>query len=586
MGSVIQGVTESELRGAARFYINRDDETPYYLELEQLYKRSCTIDPQPESFAQWLDAVRESEWQVSDRAAQAWHEALPKDSRPLLFLMKSCEERKALRKALKYLEQAEAAESMNPDVRRARLRLWFSTAERHLGQKKPHLARKDFDEIEKLPQLEGDRVAYLRALQMICSALEDDLPETNRISDDLKAEYGSAFRYILYRRASTIAKLDCIDVESEYALPICKEISRALELSRDLEKPFETSHAMEGVVLQELQQDKCALDSPSLFLVAETIAESSVFYDSSVAFHASLHGLGRKDELQACFMLLRALSLRYDLSMRAAECAAAAVLMARRRGDTTLAGKAIDLLEDICNMECLDFEAELEDAEYQLKHIIDRETSAKQLTQQTPVKLLRIVPNGRKDTDSSQPDETHEEERGRQGERETGREGDKERGQGEGESPKKPETDQPLLPFFDKDEFYLEEEEEEEETPKAHDDDQGLDDEDDPDDDEGPDYDERPDEEEEMEAMGRLDEMLKDFHPQAAALLLEMMFKHGDTVPESVRKKDPDLFYRLQKAFDKYGMPPLPGEEDEYIPPKRRNSRKRSKRKRRKRKRR
>src|SRR2546429_4436805 len=67
---------------------------PYTTLFRSLYARACAIDPDPEIFRQWLHWARRSEdWHVSDRAAQSWRRALPKDGRPLLHLMESAEKR-------------------------------------------------------------------------------------------------------------------------------------------------------------------------------------------------------------------------------------------------------------------------------------------------------------------------------------------------------------------------------------------------------------------------------------------------------------------------------------------------------------
>ncbi len=53
-------------------------------------------------------------------AAERWHRALPKDVRPLVYLMDSAEERKVYKKPLGFLEEAEKIDRLNPSVRRPR----------------------------------------------------------------------------------------------------------------------------------------------------------------------------------------------------------------------------------------------------------------------------------------------------------------------------------------------------------------------------------------------------------------------------------------------------------------------------------
>ena len=145
---------------------------PYFLYPEQLFARAVQIDPHASTFQQWLSWAQEHTkgWKQTDDVAQRWHEQCPDDVRPLLHLMESTEKRNALKKALGHLEAAERIDRLNPDVRRARLRLLMATTVRHLKQKKPHLAEKDFAAIDALPEAqEGDRPVLVDALRWACA---------------------------------------------------------------------------------------------------------------------------------------------------------------------------------------------------------------------------------------------------------------------------------------------------------------------------------------------------------------------------------------------------------------------------------
>ena len=107
--------------------------------------------------------------------AERWRRALPKDSRPLLFLMESAEKRGALNKAIGFLEQAEKLDALNPEVRRAALRLLVAQAIRHLRQRKPHLAEQKLAALEALPQAqEADRPAFLAGLRWACCVMRGE----------------------------------------------------------------------------------------------------------------------------------------------------------------------------------------------------------------------------------------------------------------------------------------------------------------------------------------------------------------------------------------------------------------------------
>ena len=114
-------------------------------------------------------------WKAADRVAESWRRALPNDSRPLLYLMESAEQRGALNKAIGFLEQAERLDALNPEVRRASLRLLVAQAIRHLRQRKPHLAEKELAALEALPQArEADRPAFLAGLRWTCCLIRGD----------------------------------------------------------------------------------------------------------------------------------------------------------------------------------------------------------------------------------------------------------------------------------------------------------------------------------------------------------------------------------------------------------------------------
>ena len=160
----------------------------YFLYPARLYRLAGEIDPAADTFRQWLEWTENytSHWKHCDAVATAWHAAIPDDTRPLLYLMKSAENRNAFKKALGYLEKAERLDGLNPDVKKARLRLLAATAIRHLKQKKTHLAQQDIAEIEALPQFgEGDRPAFRVALKSVCAVIDGQKSQLKRFNDEL-----------------------------------------------------------------------------------------------------------------------------------------------------------------------------------------------------------------------------------------------------------------------------------------------------------------------------------------------------------------------------------------------------------------
>ena len=147
----------------------------YYLHPETILERACDADPCTGSFQRWLDWARRNRPATGNRAAERWHAAFPNDVQPLLYLMEAAEKTNALKRAFEYMELAERADGVHPEVRKARLRLLISMVTRHLEQRKPLLATPQLDEIGALPQAQqGDRPAFVAALRWVWCELRND----------------------------------------------------------------------------------------------------------------------------------------------------------------------------------------------------------------------------------------------------------------------------------------------------------------------------------------------------------------------------------------------------------------------------
>ncbi len=91
---------------------------------DTLYERACRADPHAEAFQKWLNwAKKQRDWRAPDRVAELWRQSQRQDVAPLLWLMESAERRGAYQKSLKFLEEAEQLDRVNPEVREAKLRL-------------------------------------------------------------------------------------------------------------------------------------------------------------------------------------------------------------------------------------------------------------------------------------------------------------------------------------------------------------------------------------------------------------------------------------------------------------------------------
>ena len=151
----------------------------YYLNPNGLFERACAADPCSENFQRWLNWARRTP-QGGTRVAEQWAEVLPKDIPPVLELMQFAEKTNALKRAFKLMEQAERLDGLNPEVRKARLRLLISLIKRHLQQKKTHLAEPELLQLEALPQAQqGDRPALAAALRWVFWTLRGEIAQAD-----------------------------------------------------------------------------------------------------------------------------------------------------------------------------------------------------------------------------------------------------------------------------------------------------------------------------------------------------------------------------------------------------------------------
>src|SRR5271157_1728386 len=335
------------IRELARKY-NEDD--AFILFPEQLYARACAIDPDPEVFMRWLEWARQgSGWKLEEEAAEAWKRALPKDSRPLLRLMDLAEKRGALKKALGYLEQAEGLAALNPEVRRGRLRLLVATAMRHVEQRKPHLAERDIEELEALPQArEGDRPAFLAVLRWTLCVLRSDSDGAARNLAQAADLIGSrvAAAMVVAGIADFCKLLDLVtdryynrNIVFDSKESLAAAVARGCALGDDLGWPLTIPPAFEKQLLDELGRTPGAMVARQLRLLAEAALRLDRRH---LAFAASGAGLAKGGATEARFLLLRGRALPEYEPERRDQCFAAAAELARRQRDMGLVDEAVE----------------------------------------------------------------------------------------------------------------------------------------------------------------------------------------------------------------------------------------------------
>ena len=322
-----------------------------FLYPERLYELACKMDPTPEVFANWLEWVGKGNLhrKSSNEVALAWHEAIPNDARPLLYLAKSAEKRSAFRKCLTYLDEAERIDGLNPEVKKIRLRLLVATAIRHLKQKKAHLAKKDFKEMEALPLFKvGDRPAFLTALRSVCAMIEGDKGELSRLKNRLIKLMGSQLSAAMILQELLKA---CGLPEGASDLPLTPNeglkddalllaVARGCLLGDDVGFPVAIPTVYEEDMEEAFATNVPALDAAMMGAIAEAALRCNL---PELAYAVSGAGLLEDDAASAGFLLLRARSLPSLEVSRKNDCIDAAIALARRERDMDLIDEAIEL---------------------------------------------------------------------------------------------------------------------------------------------------------------------------------------------------------------------------------------------------
>ncbi|MBT8367140.1 MAG: hypothetical protein KJP23_20805 [Deltaproteobacteria bacterium] len=323
----------------------------YFLYPARLYRLASEIDPAADTFRQWLEWTENhaSHWKPSDAVAGAWHAAIPDDTRPLLYLMKSAEKRNALNKALGYLDKAERIDGLDPDVKRARLRLLTATAVRHLKQKKTHLAQKDLTAIEALPQSgEGDRPAFLVALKSVCAVIDGQKSQLSRLNDELinLLESPVTAKVVMQGLLQACSLSDRqINLPAPTKAPLRNEdlaiaLARGCRLGDDMGIPITIPLEYEKKLRNFFSTEDGSHDTATIRVIAETALRNKHY---ELAYAAAGVGLVKQGAATARFLLLRARSLPTWEIERKDDCLTAAIELARRERDLDLIDEAIEL---------------------------------------------------------------------------------------------------------------------------------------------------------------------------------------------------------------------------------------------------
>ena len=312
----------------------------YYVHLDTLFERACEADPCAENFQQWLNLAKQENRRRGDLVADRWVAALPQDIPPVLHLMESAEKSNALQKAFKLMQQAERLDGLNPEVRKARLRLLISLATRHLQQNKTRLAEPELRQIEALPQAQqGDRPALVAALRWVYWTLWHAPSDADAARAAVVRVLGSEVAaQIILKAVADACKLkgEVAGPKATGAAPLAAALGRACALGEDTGLPIEIPRALSNQLKRELSGGDPVADAAGLGALGEAALRGR---NVGLAYAVSAAGLKYAQERWAEFLFLRARCLPAWAEERQTLCAAAASELARRQRNPDLLGR-------------------------------------------------------------------------------------------------------------------------------------------------------------------------------------------------------------------------------------------------------
>ena len=338
--------SEFDFFNQIREFISVDKKAKYdipFLFPEWLFEKICSLDPDPEYFLQWHDYAKKinSAFKNQESILLAWHEALHQDIRPLLLLMKSSKKRLALKKSLNYLKLAESIDSYNPEIQQANLSLQIFMAFQHLKQRKAHLARKDIELIEVLPQMQsGDRRAILTALKWACSVIEDNSIDATKWFDETCKIFESiTTATIIIREVGR----SCSIIEKYLPKPkisedIVHSIVRTDKLCKDIEVEVRIPANWEKYITKQLTLKARSFNLKDLLILGEAALSNGL---DKLAYRISGIGLANRYD-DARFLFIRAKCLPSFGYERADSCVSAVLWLAQKQRNLELLNEAIE----------------------------------------------------------------------------------------------------------------------------------------------------------------------------------------------------------------------------------------------------
>ncbi len=315
-----------------------------------LYERACQADASPEGFEAWLRwAQKRQDGKLADGVAERWRKARPGEIQPLLHLMESAEKRDALKKSLKYLEEAEELDRLNPAVRRAKARLLVSAAVRHLRQRKTHLVPAEIEPLLAVPEVrQGDVSALVAALRWCCAVTDGDDGARQERETELIGAVGPVAAGLLIlalaRAAGSSARgfAPPFDVRRTPPSELLAGAVRACQLGEWVGISIPLLLGWTGKLIEAIHQPGSVADAAQLLVLGEAALADSA---RELAYAVSGAGLSL-GSAHARFLYLRTRALPVWMDIRRDGCLRAALELSRRERDTELSGKILDHLRE------------------------------------------------------------------------------------------------------------------------------------------------------------------------------------------------------------------------------------------------
>ena len=314
----------------------------------ELFERACRADASAEGFEAWLRWARKQQnGKAADEVAERWRRARPGEIQPLLHLMESAEKRNALKKSLKYLEEAEELDGLNSAVRRAKARLLLSSAVRHLRQGQTHLVPGEIEPLLAVPEVRpGDVAALAAVLHWCCAAIERNHAAQHEWESKLVRSIGPVAAHLL---ASALARavqwrfnLSVPPLDASHTAPaeLVAGAVRACLLGDWVGLSIPQLFGWTGELIKALNHTANSVDAAQLLTLGEAALNDSA---RELAYAVSSAGLSL-GTANARFLYLRARAFPAWMEIRREGCLVAARELAQRERDIELMGSILDLL--------------------------------------------------------------------------------------------------------------------------------------------------------------------------------------------------------------------------------------------------